>query len=286
MDFRDERYVRLYTRDTLTWKLLGFEGRAVLMFLMRKLDRCGVLDIGNIEPCDAVAAVIDAPIEFVRIGFPRCLERGVFELGEGTIVMPQFLDAQEAEQTPAKRTREWRARRRDQARAVKRDETSPHSVTKRHQNGRSPGVMVTPSRAVPNRTEPIPIRRTILELPTGNETTEGDERAGATTNGGAAPPPIDPDFLEALGKTVHLRALADPRYGDYWRTIYETYDRNDLYFVEEIGRADLWLIANPRRQKRNLRQYFLNWIKRCVGDLEALAAAPAAQLQLHRTRRM
>ncbi len=43
----DERYVRLYTRDTSTWLRLTWEGRFVLMALLRKLDRSGNLDLGD-----------------------------------------------------------------------------------------------------------------------------------------------------------------------------------------------------------------------------------------------
>lgn len=124
MDWANERYVRLYVRDTLTWKLIGHEGRCTLLLLLRKLDRAGVFDIGESDPVDAVAAIIESPAEFTRIGLGRLLKRGVVELGTGQIVMPNYLDAQEAEQSGPQRNREWRARRRDKARLDQRDATS------------------------------------------------------------------------------------------------------------------------------------------------------------------
>ena len=43
MDWANERYVRLYTRDTVTWKMWPWEARAIFPLLMRKVDRAGVL---------------------------------------------------------------------------------------------------------------------------------------------------------------------------------------------------------------------------------------------------
>ena len=47
MRWEDERYVRVYTRDTLNWLALSFEAQGVLVLLLRKLDRAGILDLGN-----------------------------------------------------------------------------------------------------------------------------------------------------------------------------------------------------------------------------------------------
>ena len=47
MDWSNERYVRVYTRDTTTWKILSWEARALLQFLIRKVDRSGVVDTGR-----------------------------------------------------------------------------------------------------------------------------------------------------------------------------------------------------------------------------------------------
>ena len=49
MDFPNERYVRLYTRETTTWRLLGWEGQALLPQVLRLVDRSGVLDLAHRE---------------------------------------------------------------------------------------------------------------------------------------------------------------------------------------------------------------------------------------------
>jgi hypothetical protein len=45
MNFEDERFVKIYPRNTTNWKLLGWEGRCVLMMLLREVDRAGCLDL-------------------------------------------------------------------------------------------------------------------------------------------------------------------------------------------------------------------------------------------------
>lgn len=159
MDFANERYVRLYVRDTLTWELIGWQGRCVLALLMRKLDRSGVLDIGDHNPDEAVAAITRLPIEIVTHGLAACLARSIFELGNGSVVMPHFLEAQDTAASDAQRAKEHRARRRDLARAAtkrdgketKRDDSvTEHDETVTRRHGASRGVTPSvPFRAVP-----------------------------------------------------------------------------------------------------------------------------------------
>ncbi len=122
MDWSDERYVRLYTRDTVTWKLIKWQGRHVLTELFRKVDRAGVLDFGDEGIEEAISALIDTPLEVVSIGLEKILERGVAVIQGSSLVLPNFLEAQEAAQSDKHRQRESRAKRRDLAR---------HGVTKR-----------------------------------------------------------------------------------------------------------------------------------------------------------
>ena len=39
MRFEDERFVRVYTRDTIAWLAMRWESRTVLSMLFRKVDR-------------------------------------------------------------------------------------------------------------------------------------------------------------------------------------------------------------------------------------------------------
>jgi hypothetical protein len=79
VNFEDERYVRLYTRDTVTWKLLKWQGKCLLPLLLRKVDRAGCADLDG-AGIEGVAALAEIPLEVVEPGFQQLLERGVVEV--------------------------------------------------------------------------------------------------------------------------------------------------------------------------------------------------------------
>jgi Meiotically up-regulated gene 113 len=116
MDWPNERYVRVYTRDTVTWKLLDWRGRTVLMLMLRKVDRSGVVDVGE-DGAAGLAAVLELPIDVVEAGLAQLMKRRTIEHTGTAFVMPNFLEAQEAPQSDAQRKRASRERRRDLVRA-------------------------------------------------------------------------------------------------------------------------------------------------------------------------
>ncbi|MEY4548967.1 MAG: hypothetical protein RL685_5162 [Pseudomonadota bacterium] len=134
MQFEDEPYVRLYVRDTKTWLRLGFEGQCVLMFLLRKLDKAGVLD--GMDDLDSdVALITGVPEAIVAIGMPRLLQWGVVQLVGNRLIMPNYIQAQNAIRTDKARQRDMREKRVAQARLV-----TPRdgSVTLRDEASREP----------------------------------------------------------------------------------------------------------------------------------------------------
>jgi hypothetical protein len=117
VDWSNERYVRLYVRDTTTWKRLGFEGQALFCLLIRKVDRTGILEIDDAEPWEAASLHVNAPEDFARKGMDKLLLTGVFEHVGSSLIVPNFVDAQEASMSTTMRQKEHRLRRRDMARA-------------------------------------------------------------------------------------------------------------------------------------------------------------------------
>lgn len=134
MDWSNERYVRVYTRDTTTWKLLDWQARTVLLHLFRKVDRAGVLEVGD-DGVMGLAAMLELPIEFVEHAMPqltRSRSAGVpptLVKTRTAFVLPNFMDAQEAHQTDAQRQREARARRREKSMAPELPSTANGFVT-------------------------------------------------------------------------------------------------------------------------------------------------------------
>lgn len=112
MDYANESYVRLYSRDTKTWLLLGYDGQNTLMHLLRRVDRAGVLDVDGADPAEVVSMVCRVPIEPTRSGLARILEHGVAVIDGGRLVLPRFLEAQETSKSDKARQRESRERRR------------------------------------------------------------------------------------------------------------------------------------------------------------------------------
>lgn len=178
MNFEDEPYVRVYVRDTKTWLKLGFEGQTVLLFVLRKLDRAGVLD-GIDEPAADVALITGVPVAIVEAGLPRLLERGVLVLRGDRLIMPNYIEAQSCAKSDRLRQQEQRQRRRNDSLA---DSSANGAVTIRDDSSRD----VT---GVTNRHEPSQGVTPILSVPSLSD--QGRERARD---------PAPPEVLEPTRK--------------------------------------------------------------------------------------
>jgi hypothetical protein len=149
MDWSNESYVRLYTRDTTNWKRLGWDGQSVLMALLRKVDRSGSLDLGGLEPWEAVSLHTGATEDIARRGVEALKRTETVTIRDDRLTFPSFIEAQECSKSDkqrAKESRERRAKGSDPSRPVtpeSRDVTPPsqavtgghdasHAVTPRH----------------------------------------------------------------------------------------------------------------------------------------------------------
>lgn len=116
MDWSNEPYVRIYTRKTVAYLLYPWQSRAIRDLIFKDLDRAGVLECGDADPVDAVAATIMVPREIVEVGLPPLLKDETFILNGSQLVNPNYIDAQEAKKSDKARQKESRERRRDRAR--------------------------------------------------------------------------------------------------------------------------------------------------------------------------
>src|ERR1044071_3691154 len=141
MDFSDEPYVRKYTRKTLTWKLLGWEGRAVLDAMLGEFDAAGLFAIrGDAAVC--ISAVTDIPIEVVRTGLARLVETETWVVGARGITWPSYEEAQNGRRSDRLRRRE--SRRARSAQAVT-DVTSRHGESRPSVTDVTSGHIASPS---------------------------------------------------------------------------------------------------------------------------------------------
>lgn len=165
MRWEDERYVRVYTRDTVDWQGLSFEAQALFVLLLRKVDRAGLLDLGK-PGKRGVAVAIGHAREWARLepALEELLADGCARLVDDgrRLLVPNFLAAQEAKASDKSRQQKSRETARDVAAAepvLSRDAES-HGVTVGHMAGQNVTVghaasrHVTPSRAVPSLAVP------------------------------------------------------------------------------------------------------------------------------------
>lgn len=151
MEWSEEKYVKLYVRDTVTWLSWPWQAKALWPLLMRKLDGAGMLECGNTHPAKAVSLVVAMPLEVVEAGLVAILESGTLEKVPNGLLAPKFLEGQEARKSDALRQREARARRREDIVSRKPAESggsASHGVTRRHET--SQPVTLQPSPAQPS----------------------------------------------------------------------------------------------------------------------------------------
>ena len=116
MDWSNEPFVKLYTRDTADDIALSWDARGVWYELLRKVDRAGVLSLGR-RGLAGLPALLRGTVEAVTLGLQDLLEDGRVEMHGNCIVIPNFIEAQKSVQNDRARKELERARRRDMARA-------------------------------------------------------------------------------------------------------------------------------------------------------------------------
>lgn len=147
MNWSDERYVKLYVRNTATWVLWPWQARAVFPSMLKAMNGAGIIETGSGDPLTALSVLISMPREVVEVGLAAIIEsRTVEPIREGYL-MPKFIEAQEATKTDTLRKRDQRMRQRDQAREIPRAD-----VTRSHEVSRA--VPLQPSPAQPTTSPP------------------------------------------------------------------------------------------------------------------------------------
>ena len=259
MDWQNERYVRVYVRDTADLLAVGWKGRAVLWELMRKADRAGVVE----GDADTLPDLLRMPADVVADGLAALVRRGCVELGDLGYVLPNFLEAQEARQSDRQRQRESRARRRARARGAvtKRDNpsrnvTAPGDRESRNVTGGDAGSRrVTPrhsSLAEPSLATPSVARARETPDPT-------------TTTGECLNPEAD-SILAELRRWPALRQVATVKFAEgqahYLMTggrKLEAIGRSIEQAAEKAANADA--VGEPM-QGRDLANYVAGCIRR------------------------
>jgi hypothetical protein len=120
MDFSRERYVRVYTRDTADWLALSWDAQALLLQLLRKVDRAGGLSLGR-HGRKAIAIVLQQVAiweERLAPALDELIADGCVVIEGAALCFPNYVAAQESKADGALRTAEWRARKKAEAAAL------------------------------------------------------------------------------------------------------------------------------------------------------------------------
>jgi hypothetical protein len=150
MRWEDERYVRLYTRDTVDWEMLPWQSRALFPLLLRKVDRAGIIQLGK-HGARGLSNVVGLPVEVTEAGLAGLLDDGSAEIHGESLVIKNFIEAQEATASDSKRAREYRERHRNVVTNRDTDITNRDAtVTGNHDASRA----VTTRHSVPSLTVP------------------------------------------------------------------------------------------------------------------------------------
>ena len=128
MDWSDEHYVKLYSRDTLTWRAWSWQARTVFLHLLRRVDHAGFIETGKMKPTAALALQLDLPAEVVDPGLVDLLASGTAQLAAGAVLLPKFLEAQEARKSEAQKKRNYRERERSRRLSVQATENTTTHV--------------------------------------------------------------------------------------------------------------------------------------------------------------
>lgn len=291
MKWSDERYVRVYCRNTPDMIAVGWEARSLLWELLRAANRAGEVALGR-HGARGLSAVLHVPLDVVERNLPVLLEDGCIRLSEdGTVLgFPNFVDAQESVKSAARRKAEQRERERmsraedigpaQLPSALSRAALPPANgvteahaaVTHRHVDVTDRGVShagvtdsheksrgVTPCRAVPS----VPYRA----VPPAGAHEAGESREGAEVTGCQDPSPR-PESRQVRGRHAFDDdgvGLTDARRGrvaalsagetldadEQWARCRAWYEREGKLVASEDAAWETWIRDAVKYAKRD-----------------------------------
>lgn len=166
MDWSSERYVRLYTRETVEMAFWSWQALAVWPWLLARCDRNGRLGLGK-HGREGLAVLLKMPAEVVSEGLDCLLSDGCVterhdSHGFVTLDVPNFVAAQDtrsramtaAERQAAKRARDLEEKANHAESLGARHEC--HGVTQASRMSPQPAVPAVPSVPATPEEEPSP----------------------------------------------------------------------------------------------------------------------------------
>lgn len=218
MDWENERFVKLYTRNTPEWVALGWDAQNLLMQLFRVVDRSGVLDLGAMG-AQAVAVVLYQVERWetqIRPALDRLVADGCVVISGSKLILRNFLPAQEARMSNRLRQAEFRARRRSDAMGPASSVTDRYaesrSVSDRHDLSTSRNEVFRPvtTRLDETRRDPDPDTRRV-ESRSGDPNSTPADKSSLSGQGPDAPvlALFEPKRARSAGKAASAQAVTE-----------------------------------------------------------------------------
>lgn len=248
MRWADERYVRLYVRDTTDWRLLQWQSKALLPLLMRKLDRDGRVAFGK-HGIDGLALLVELPAEVAGPGLEGLLKDGCIRRDGDDLWMPNFRAGQETRSSDKVR------------KAGQREREAVTDVTRENTGDTRHSSLAVPSSTKPSgRSKASTFARSAEKPPTRADNATGPE---LPSTGEVDPPPSE--FVAYLlaewqeAEDVPKKApgtLAEIEKG--WRAAYPAVD-----LLAEAKKARAWQLGDTaRRRKPRALRFLAGWFGR------------------------
>lgn len=105
LDWSNERYARLYTRDSVPWLVLPWQARALYPQILRLADANGEILCDDLEPHEAIGALLrDWPGDVVAVGVGALIEkRWLSNRSDPSVLAIEDYFAMESSQRPVTR---------------------------------------------------------------------------------------------------------------------------------------------------------------------------------------
>ena len=277
MDWQNERWVKLYTRDSTDWLTLSWQAQGLFCLLLRKVNRAGVIDLGR-HGAKGLSVHFGGPLAWpsLETALKELIESGCVTIGGPSLEIPNFVEAQAATQSAIARKRTERERERD---GVTKRDSGSRNVTEGHEESRDVTDGHAASRDVTNRLDQ---NRTDETQSTPNGVLPPQPYAGATTatvdkrkaprpddDRPASGTPADSALIALEGATV-LRGLVK-RPCALAVSVASTFPGLDV--AHQIGLANGWCLTNPSKAPRSNGDAFLwRWLNRAQNDIANRAA--------------
>ena len=93
MNWAEAKHIKLYTEETPHWMMLPWESLAAYIFMLRKVDYSGAIDL-NGSGMRGLAAMLRIPLDVLERALPPLIEERIILFTDDRLFIPDFLESQ------------------------------------------------------------------------------------------------------------------------------------------------------------------------------------------------